>query len=67
MPLCGVITESARRLLAAMDTSRTIDAGIDGQGDITGCVPITVADKKFGIRVEIEVKWQARTNSAPRR
>ncbi len=35
---------------------RTIDAGIDGQGDITGCVPITIDGKIFGIRIEIEIK-----------
>lgn len=35
---------------------RTIDAGIDGQGDITGCVPVAIQGRKIGIRCEIEIK-----------
>lgn len=35
---------------------RVIDAGIDGQADITGCFPITIAGRKVGIRCEIEIK-----------
>jgi hypothetical protein len=35
---------------------RTIDAGIDGQGDITGCIPVTILGHKLGVRCEIEIK-----------
>ncbi len=35
---------------------RVVESGIDGQADITGCVPITIAGRRAGIRVEVEVK-----------
>ena len=35
---------------------RMIEAGIDGQADITGCVPVTVSGRRIGVRVEVEVK-----------
>lgn len=35
---------------------RVIEAGIDGQADITGCVPVTVGGRRIGVRVEVEVK-----------
>lgn len=44
--------------------ARIVDAGIDGQGDITGCIPIMVNGQKLGIRCEIEVKAGADTQNA---
>ena len=35
---------------------RHVSAGIDGQGDLSGVVPITYGGKLFGVRCEIEVK-----------
>lgn len=35
---------------------RMIEAGIDGQADITGCIPVAVNGRKIGVRVEIEIK-----------
>lgn len=35
---------------------RRVSAGINGQGDITGILPIMVGFTKMGIRLEVEVK-----------
>lgn len=44
------------KALGADGNLRIVDAGIDGQGDITGCAPVIINGKKFGIRIEIEIK-----------
>jgi hypothetical protein len=38
------------------EKSRYVKAGINGQADISGCFPVTVNGRKFGIRCEIEIK-----------
>lgn len=35
---------------------RRVNAGIDGQGDITGILTVEHAGRFFGVRIEIEVK-----------
>jgi hypothetical protein len=43
--------------------TRHVNAGINGQGDITATIPITFNGRKFGVRFDIEIKFGPDTQS----